>query len=163
MPTAVFVFALDISVQFGIVGTMKKLLVLQGLPASGKSTYARELLALAEVGTALRINNDELSAMMFGSSFAPSSNSSQLLGKVRAEIIRNSFRLGYELVIVDNTNLSPKTFKSLQRIAEDCDAEFELDNSFLDVPIEECLRRNASRENPVPENVIWEMAKLIRK
>lgn len=143
---------------------MKKLLVLQGLPASGKSTHAKELLALAEEGTALRINNDELSLMLHGRTFTPGdSKASQLLGKIRAEIIRNSFRLGYQLVIVDNTNLSPKTFKSLQRIAEDCDAEFECDNSFLDVPIEECLRRNALRENPVPEKVIWEMAKLIRE
>jgi predicted kinase len=143
---------------------MKKLLVLQGLPASGKSTHAKELLALAEEGTALRINNDELSLMLHGRTFTPGdSKASQLLGKIRAEIIRNAFRLGYQLVIVDNTNLSPKTFKSLQRIAEDCEAEFECDNSFLAVPIEECLRRNAMRENPVPEKVIWEMAKLIRE
>jgi predicted kinase len=143
---------------------MKKLLVLQGLPASGKSTHAKELLASAEEGTALRINNDELSLMLHGRTFTPGDpKASQLLGKIRAEIIRNAFRLGYELVIVDNTNLSPKTFKSLQRIAEDCDAEFELDNSFLAVPIEECLRRNATRETPVPEKVIWEMAKLIRE
>jgi predicted kinase len=145
---------------------MKKLLVLQGLPASGKSTYAKELLNSLEEGTALRVNNDDLSTMLHGKSYTPGisdSRASQLLGKIRAEIIRNAFRLGYELVIVDNTNLSPKTFKSLQRLAEDCGAEFELDNSFLDVPIEECLRRNAVRENPVPEKVIWEMAKLIRK
>jgi predicted kinase len=143
---------------------MKKLLVLQGLPASGKSTYARDLLSSSEEGTSLRINNDELSSMLYGKTYTPGdSHASQLLGKIRAEIIRNAFRIGYQLVIVDNTNLSPKTFKSLQRIAEDCDAEFELNNSFLDVPIEECLRRNALRENPVPEKVIWEMAKLIRK
>lgn len=143
---------------------MKKLLVLQGLPASGKSTYARELLSSSEEGTSLRINNDELSFMLYGKTYTPGdSHASQLLGKIRAEIIRNAFRLGYQLVIVDNTNLSPKTFKSLQRIAEDCDAQFELDNSFLDVSIEECLRRNALRENPVPENVIWEMAKKISK
>ena len=102
--------------------------------------------------------------MLYGKTYTPGdSHASQLLGKIRAEIIRNAFRIGYQLVIVDNTNLSPKTFKSLQRIAEDCDAKFELNDSFLDVPIEECLRRNALRENPVPEKVIWEMAKLIRK
>lgn len=96
---------------------------------------------------------------MFGETFAPSLNSGKLLRKMRAEIIRNAFRLGYELVIVDNTNLAPKTLNDLERIAKDCDAEFELDNSFLDVPIEECLRRNAMRENPVPRNVILEMSK----
>jgi predicted kinase len=142
---------------------MKKLLALQGLPASGKSTYARNLIALAESGTAMRVNNDELSAMMFGETFAPSLNSGKLLRKMRAEIIRNAFRLGYKLVVVDNTNLAPKTLNELERIARDCDAEFELDNSFLDVPIEECLRRNAMRENPVPRNVILEMSKNFYK
>lgn len=143
---------------------MKKLLVLQGLPASGKSTYARDLLDTADIGTTIRVNNDDLSLMLHGKAYTPGdSHASQLLGKIRAEIIRNAFRVGYLLVIVDNTNLSPKTLKSLQRIAKDCDADFELDNSFLDVPIEECVRRNAMRENPVPENVIWEMAKLIRR
>jgi len=143
---------------------MKKLLVLQGLPASGKSTHAKELLAFAEEGTALRINNDELSLMLHGRTFTPGDpKASQLLGKIRAEIIRNAFRLGYQLVIVDNTNLGRRTLDSLKSLAEKCDAEFELDNSFLAVPIEECLRRNAMRENPVPEKVIWEMAKLIRE
>jgi len=36
--------------------TSKKLLVLQGLPASGKSTYAKKLLADYPAGYALRIN-----------------------------------------------------------------------------------------------------------
>lgn len=142
---------------------MKELLVLQGLPASGKTTYAMKMLALAEPGVALRINNDELSAMMFGSSFAPVPNASHILGYARSSLIRNAFRLGYKLVIVDNTNLTPKTLTTLRHLAKECDAEFELDKSFLDVPLDECLRRNALRPNPVPENVIREMAKKIFK
>jgi predicted kinase len=140
---------------------MAKLLVLQGLPASGKSTYAKELLAEYPAGYALRVNNDELATMLFGTAFGGGEKAGQLLGKVRADLVRQAFRNGYALVIMDNTNLNPKAVKSLERLAESCGAEFELDNSFLSVPIAECLRRNATRENPVPEKVIYEMARFI--
>lgn len=141
---------------------MSKLLVLQGLPASGKSTYAKGLLTAYPAGYALRINNDDLATMLFGSAFGGGVKSGQLLGKVRADLVRQAFRNGYELVIMDNTNLNPKAIKSLERLAESCGVEFELDTSFLSVSIAECLRRNALRENPVPEKAILEMARFIR-
>lgn len=141
---------------------MAKLLVLQGLPASGKSTYARELLASYPAGYALRVNNDELATMLFGTAFGGGSYSGQLLGKVRADLVRQAFRNHFELVIMDNTNLNPKAVKSLEKLAESCGVEFELDNSFTNVPLAECLRRNATRENPVPENAILEMARFIQ-
>jgi predicted kinase len=140
---------------------MAKLLVLQGLPASGKSTYARELLASSPAGYALRINNDDLSTMMFGSAFGGGANAAQLLGKLRADLVRLAFRNGFELVILDNTNLNKKSVDRLRKLAEDCEVEFELDDSFLSVKVFECLRRNALRENPVPDSVIIQMASLV--
>jgi predicted kinase len=138
-----------------------KLLVLRGLPASGKSTYARELLASYPAGSALRINNDELSLMMFGSAYGGGANTAQLLGRLRADLVRLAFRNHFELVIVDNTNLVAKSVASLRKLAGECGADFELDESFLDVPLAVCLERNAGRENPVPENVIIEMSRLL--
>jgi len=142
---------------------MPKLLVLRGLPASGKSTYARELLASCPAGVALRINNDELSQMLFGSAYAKSNHSGNLLGRVRANLVREAFRNHFELVIVDNTNLVDKGLASLRKLAGECGADFELNESFLDVPLAVCLERNAGRENPIPENVIIEMSRLLGK
>jgi predicted kinase len=144
-----------------MVNTQPTLLVLQGLPASGKSTYAKELLAAKPVGSAVRINNDDLAAMLFGDSYARSEYSAQLLGRVRADMVRQAFRSHVQLVIVDNTNLNPKAVQSLERLAASCEARFELDSSFLEVPLEVCLARNATRLSPVPEKVIIEMARLI--
>lgn len=140
---------------------MAKLLVLQGLPASGKSTYARELLANSPAGYALRINNDDLSTMMFGSAFAGGGNTPYLLAQLRVEMVRLAFQNKYELVILDNTNLTKKSVDRLRKLAEECEVEFELDNSFLRVTVNECLRRNALRENPVPDSVIIQMAALV--
>jgi predicted kinase len=141
--------------------TNPKLLVLRGLPASGKSTYARELLASYPVGSAVRINNDELSLMLFGSAYAKSDYSANLLGRVRANLVREAFRNHAELVIMDNTNITAKGVASLRKLAGECGVEFELDESFLDVPLAVCLERNAGRENPVPEKVIIEMSRLL--
>jgi hypothetical protein len=142
---------------------MPKLLVLRGLPASGKSTYARELLASYPAGVALRINNDELSQMLFGSAYAKSNHSGNLLGRVRANLVREAFRNHFDLVIMDNTNLTDKGLASLRKLAGECGADFELNESFLDVPLAVCLERNAGRENPIPENVIIEMSRLLGK
>jgi predicted kinase len=140
---------------------MAKLLVLQGLPASGKSTYAKQLIAESITGSAMRINNDELAMSMFGVAYDGNPKSSKLLAELRENLVRLAFSNGYELVIMDNTNLNPKTLESLKKLANSCGVDFELDKSFLSVPVAECLRRNALRANPVPEKVILEMANLI--
>ena len=144
-----------------MVETRPTLLVLQGLPASGKSTYDKELRAGRPVGSVVRINNDDLAAMLFGDPYARSEYSAQLLGKVRADMVRQAFRSHVQLVVVDNTNLNPKTVDGLKRLAASCNAHFELDSSFLEVPLEVCIARNATRLSPVPERVIIEMARLI--
>jgi len=140
---------------------MPKLLVLRGISASGKSTYARELLALYPAGVVLRLNNDDLSEMLFGSAYAKSEYSGNLLGRVRANLVREAFRNHFELVIMDNTNLTAKGLASLRKLADEHGADFEVDDRFLSVPLSVCLERNARRENPVPENVIIEMARLV--
>jgi predicted kinase len=140
-----------------------KLLVLRGLPASGKSTYARQLLADNPAGSVLRINNDELSLAMFGSAYGGGRNTAIFLGKLRAEMIRTAFRSGYGLVIVDNTNLNEVVVNGYRKLADELGADFELDDRFLSVPAYECLERNAKRENPVPSSVIIEMARLLQK
>ena len=139
-----------------------KLLVLRGLPASGKSTYARQLLADNPAGSAIRINNDELSEMMFGTSFGGGRNTATLLGKLRVEMIRIAFGMGYALVVVDNTNLSDLVVDNYRKLADSLGVDFELDDQFLAVPAYECLERNSKRENPIPASVIMEMARLIR-
>lgn len=140
---------------------MPKLLVLQGLPASGKTTYARTLLATMPAGYALRVNNDDLATMLFGTAFGGGAKASDLLARVRSDLVRQAFKNGYEVVIMDNTNLNPNTVKQLERLAETCKATFEIDASFLAVPLTECLRRNALRANPVPESAILKMARFI--
>lgn len=125
-----------------------KLLALRGLPASGKTTYAKELVNKGWV----RVNKDDLRAMLNNSKFSKS-NEGYILS-LRDEIIISSLVQGKN-VVVDDTNLDPKHLIAFESIAGEFLADFEI--RFFDVDVKECIRRNALREKPVPEKVIYQM------
>jgi predicted kinase len=143
----------------------KQLLILRGLPASGKSTYAKELVAVAPSGTAVRLNNDDYVAMIYGGR-APYGNSAvrEFLAKSRLEMLESFLASELiNLIIIDNTNLANKTVSGYFELANRYGAEIVIDDRFLKVSVEECIARDANRENPVGEAVILEMATKIPK
>lgn len=123
--------------------------VLQGLPASGKTTHAKKLV---QQGNWVRVNKDDLRAMM-DESVHSKANEKRVI-RTRNQIAIDALANGKN-VVIDDTNLNPVHIKELSMLAEQMDAIFHV--TFLDTPIETCLERNASREKPVPESVIWDM------
>ena len=126
----------------------KKLLMLKGLPASGKSTYAKELEA---TGKWARVNKDDIRKEFFPD--YTFKNEKEVVYMEDAEIIAE-LREGNN-VVVDNTHFNPKHQVRLEKIAKDEGAEFEL--LFIDTPFEECIKRNKKRPNSVPLEVIMNM------
>lgn len=122
--------------------------MLKGLPASGKSTYAKEL---ADKGWA-RINKDDIRAMINNGKWSKE-NEKQVIN-VRNQLIRQYIDSGYD-VVVDDTNLDPKHEKFLSELAAALLVEFQV--KYFDTPISECIRRDALRANPVGKKVIWGM------
>lgn len=129
-----------------------KLIMTKGLPASGKTTWAKEYIT-GSGGRAKRVNKDDLRAMIDASVWSKQNENSIL--QVRDSIIIYYLLCGND-VIVDDTNFSPKHEKVLVEIAEKYGAEFEV-KSFLDVSLATCIARNAKRDNPVPEQAIKSM------
>lgn len=129
---------------------MKKpmIMMLKGLPASGKTTYAETLV---DDGW-LRVNKDDLRAMLNNGKWSKSNEGFVL--SLRDEIIIRGLVSGKN-VVVDDTNLNPKHAIQLRSIAEDFDADFE--EKFFDVPLEVCISRNEARYDSVPTNVILNM------
>ena len=125
-----------------------KLLCLRGLPASGKTTYARKLVEKGWV----RVNKDDLRAMLNNSKFSKD-NESYILS-LRDEIIISSLVQGKN-VVVDDTNLDPKHLIAIESIAGEFLADFEI--RFFDVDVKECIKRNRERQNTVPDKVIYNM------
>lgn len=122
-----------------------KLLMLMGLPASGKSTYAKQLALDGWV----RVNKDDLRAMLHGGKWSPK-NEKQIL-QVRDQVISDSLLAG-KSVVVDDTNLDPKHKIRLQELAKKYAATFE--TKFFDVEPAECIKRDLVRPNSVGNDVI---------
>ncbi|MGK7926289.1 MAG: AAA family ATPase [Spirulina sp.] len=130
---------------------MKKVLILIGLPASGKSTYAKELL-LEHPGRWVRTNKDLLREMAHASYWSPKNE--RFIVKLRDEIILLALEAGKH-VIVDDTNFGPHV-EHIKNLVKG-KAVVEVDDSFLKVPVEECIRRDLERPRSVGKDVIMKM------
>lgn len=140
--------------------TKKTVVVLRGLPASGKTTYVLECIAKSPEDS-VRINNDDLAAAIYGKSNTHhTAESSRTLASVRESMLKTFLDLPHiKYIYVDNTNLNVDTVRALEKITLMRDHNFIVFNKFMDVSAEECIKRDALRENPVGESVIQKMDK----
>ncbi len=131
---------------------MKKVIILRGLPASGKSTYATDLLK-REKGRWVRVNKDLLREMAHASEHSRSHE--KFILQLRDHIILQALDNGKH-VIVDDTNLNPIHIKHITQLVQG-QAQVEVNDSFLQVPVEDCIRRDLQRPRSVGEAVIRQM------
>ncbi len=131
---------------------MKKLrlTILQGLPASGKSTYAKKLVETQP--NTKRINKDDLRQMLDDRVF--NKNNERFIIKVRDAIVKEALSNNYN-VVVDDTNLAKYHIDRLREIAEEYNAKVDI--VFINTPLEDCIQRDLQRFNSVGERVIKDM------
>lgn len=134
---------------------MREIILLKGLPASGKSTFARELLT-QRPGEYVRVNKDEMRSMLHNGRWSKF-NEKQVL-RIRDQIIETALADG-KSVIVDDTNLAPKHQARMEQLAKKHDVNLNVYDVFLDVSVEECIKRDLKRENSVGAKVIEGMYK----
>lgn len=130
---------------------MTRLIVTRGLPASGKTTFARKL----QPGV-VRVNRDDLRRMLHGSRLFTQWAEGQVTTAQRAQV--EALLRARADVCVDDTNLRSKTVREWSELAARFGATFEV-HDFTDVPLAECLRRDAERpeEDRVGEDAIRRM------
>jgi predicted kinase len=128
---------------------MPKVLILKGLPASGKSTFARELVSKRGY---VRVNKDDLRAMLHNGKHSKG-NERQVI-ELRDEFIRRSLAVGRN-VVVDDTNFNPVHQEQIAKIAGEFGAQLTVE--FVDTPLDECIRRDLLRPTSVGERVIRQM------
>jgi predicted kinase len=139
---------------------MKKVILMRGLPGSGKSTYAKKLVA-DNPEMYKRINRDDL-RMMFDNGFTSDKNE-KFVKKVRDLLIMKALEEG-KSVIVDDTNLSSTNETRIRQLVREFsknnnDEQIEVEVKEMDTTVEECIKRDAARSKPVGEKVIKNMEK----
>lgn len=125
---------------------MPKILILSGIPASGKSTFAKQFVK--ENDGWVRINKDDI-RRMFGEYWLPKRES--LVESAEYSIAEEAAFFGWN-IIVDDTNLNPKYIKVWKDFANDF--EYEIEYKEFKVSLEQALEWDSKRENPVGETVI---------
>lgn len=142
---------------------MPKVIICQGLPASGKSTWAKAWVT-DQPGKRVRINRDDLRAMCHDSHW--SRDNEKMIVDARNELLRLALWKDLD-VIIDDTNFGDNP-RHIQEVVDGwwCDhsAQWQADNErpqvtikFFDVTLTEALKRNSQRAASVPEKVIKDM------
>lgn len=125
---------------------MKKIIVLQGAPANGKSTWAREFVTGKKDWVI--VNRDSIRDGR-GDYWIPEQE--DYVSAVEEFQIRMAITNDLN-VIIDATNLNPKTIEKWEKIAEEYCVEIEY--KLFEIPYKEALERDSKRARPVGKKVI---------
>ena len=127
------------------------IVLLIGLPGSGKSTYCRRrhIQPLSTDTLRLWLLDDE----------TDQSQQARIFGLLRM-LLRLRLQLGRARTYIDATNLTRQERRPYKLLAKEYG--YELCAVFFDVPLEVCLRRNRKRRRVVPEDVMEKMARKLQ-
>ena len=125
-----------------------KLILTKGLPASGKTTWAKEYIQ--KYPETANLCKDDL-RLQLGST----NKREKRVIKVRDLLTEHYFELGYS-VIWSDTNLNPVHIKRATELAEQHQAKLVIQD-FTNVSLAECIRRDLVRSNSVGQQAIEQM------
>lgn len=135
------------------------MLILQGLPGSGKSTWARAWRDLDPEHRVI-INRDQIRFLLYRKYRGLTALEELIVTAVETRLATLALREGKSIVI-DATNLEARHLAQWIALAERHGVRYE--RVTLRTPVEECLRRNnlraASGGRFVPEEVIVDMSR----
>ena len=125
-----------------------KLILTKGLPASGKTTWAKEYIQ--KYPETANLCKDDLRLQLSGTN-----KREKRIIKVRDLLTEHYFEQGYS-VIWSDTNLNPVHLRRATELAKQYQAELSV-KDFTDVSLTECIRRDLVRSNSVGQQAIEQM------
>jgi len=124
---------------------MAKLIMCQGLPGSGKTYWALEMMR-QNPGTVIRVNKDDIRAILkvnHGWVWSQAAELQDVIPKRDDQIVAG-LKAGMT-VISDDTNLQRPHKERLAQLAFENGAEFEVKR--FETPLEECILRDSRRSD----------------
>ncbi|MFW9929830.1 MAG: AAA family ATPase [Candidatus Thorarchaeota archaeon] len=129
------------------------LIILCGLPASGKSTFARNLKSyLSKMNSnqdVIIIDPDKIRNELYSGTFDP--RKENLVKKKNLTKIQKALKKGY-IVISDDLNYYTSMRHDLKEVAERLKVPFYI--IYISTPVEQCIIWNDARGKLVPNSVI---------
>ena len=137
---------------------MKRIILTRGIPASSKSTWAKQEV-LKDPEHSIRISRDDLRNMC-GKYWVPARE--KYITACKGTILINAINFKFDTIIIDEMNLNPKENGYLKGIVSMMNDTFKDNNDkyiieikdFTNVPLDVCLERDSKRKNPLGKKVI---------
>lgn len=130
-------------------------IILRGLPASGKTSFAKNLIE--KDNSYIRLNKDDLRKM---SIFCYSVEKEKFIHESSLFMLRQALHHRYN-VVIDDTNLNETTLNSFINVIINHNNIYGDNYAFeiktFRIPVDECIKRDKARDNSVGEDVIINM------
>lgn len=127
------------------------LTITRGIPASGKTAWAKAWVAESP-GTRARVNRDDLRTMLFNHTTGRLTHAQETAVTVAQQAaVKALLRAGVD-VVADDMNVRPKYVRQWRKFADLNGAGFDI----IEFPMDpaEAITRDAQREHPVGEETI---------
>lgn len=137
----------------------QKVVFMQGLPGSGKSTYAKELV---DSKGFKRINKDDLRAMLDNGRWTK--DNEKTVNEVQDALVLDLIARGHS-VVVDNTHIFGNHIDRITGLIRGSGyTDLDISTHFMDTPLSVCFARDARREKPfyVGPKVIRRMFEAVK-
>lgn len=125
---------------------MKQLVLLVGIPGSGKTTLSKRLTDRGFT----RLCADDIRQTLFAD--AGEQRDPEKVFEIFFQQLDDAFKQGLN-VVVDNTNINTKHRQPILKKAIEAGYE-DIQLWVLDTPLEVCIERNRARERAVPDDIV---------
>ena len=134
---------------------MNKLILVQGISGSGKTTYAKQWVEEDPIHR-VRLNYDDIRCML-DKYWVPERE--PLMQSIFKGALQGAIDGEYNIIIDNMSNLNPKHIKEYQDLIHDYNLkhennQYEIEFKLLDTPLEVCIERDSKRIVSIGEKVI---------